>query len=344
VADSSPAEAGIAIRRVDGEGDRVTLEVGVDVGATSAQEGADPIAGARREHGQPARARAAEQSEEERLGAIVGVVGRREERALRGIRRRPKRCVARGAGSSLEIPPERDRDECPREGDVARPRERFGEIELRGGGLTQTVVDAMRDDGEIAVGAEPSEHVDERHRIGAAADRDEDARALRYEPRVAQQSAGEGDEGRGVRSSHAIEVSRAKRAAERGDGLLSDGGRGARRDLRELERFAELERLGVQITAARRGRVAERTTLGLRVELRAVFAREAELKLRRFVSQARVGDGLHFAPRLPRSRATTISTWLVCGNISNVSIARGTYPAAASGARSRPRVGASHET
>ncbi len=52
---------------------------------------------------------------------------------------------------------------------------RFGEVELGVRFGTKTVIDAVRDDRETERGLQRGEHVEERHRIGTSARRDEDA-------------------------------------------------------------------------------------------------------------------------------------------------------------------------
>lgn len=87
-----------------------------------------------------------------------------------------------------------------------------------------------------------------------------------------------------------------------------------------LERLAELEDRSAQVASPGRGRVPERAALGVGVEMNAILAGEAKLEPARLGDQPLVDMRLH---GLRRSTATTISTWLVCGNISNVSMARG---------------------
>ena len=60
-------------------------------------------------------------------------------------------------------------------------------------------------------------------------------------------------------------------------------------------------------------------------EMNAVFARETKSVMPSFVPEALVDFGLHVFVFLGRvnSSAITVSTWLVSGNISNVSIERG---------------------
>lgn len=95
-----------------------------------------------------------------------------------------------------------------------------------------------------------------------------------------------------------------------------------------------------QIVSPRCRRVGEGAALGRGIEMRAVLACEAEREASYLVRESIVDEGPHGRRR---SRATTVSTWLVCGNISNVAIEVGAYDASRV-ARSRPSVCASHET
>ncbi len=163
-----------------------------------------------------------------------------------------ERGMTRGAGARLDVPAARDLHHAAREGDAERRGERLCAVELDRRLLTQPVIDAVRVERQVERGRESREHVEQRHRVRAAAHRDEEPRA-------------------------ALEL-----------------------------RFA-----------------GERSP------------REGEDRRRRRP---------HFV--LPRANpsAATVSTWLVCGNISNASIAWSVYPASASVPRSRPSVTGSHET
>ena len=87
--------------------------------------------------------------------------------------------------------------------------------------------------------------------------------------------------------------------------------------LPELERFAQVEMRVAQIVSPRCRRVGEGAALGRGIEMRAVLACEAEREASYLVRESIVDEGPHGRRR---SRATTVSTWLVCGNISNVAI------------------------
>lgn len=79
------------------------------------------------------------------------------------------------------------------------------------------------------------------------------------------------------------------------------------------------------------------------IEVRASTAAEHQTKALRFVPELVVDEMLHDQARA-RSRRTTVSTWLVCGNSSTVVIEEIRSLAAKSGTRSRERVWGSQET
>jgi hypothetical protein len=74
VADPGAKKARVPVRGVDGVRERVAGDVRVDVGAASPAKGADPVAIDGREGGQAAGTGAAEDSHENGLRAVVGMV------------------------------------------------------------------------------------------------------------------------------------------------------------------------------------------------------------------------------------------------------------------------------
>ena len=125
---------------------------------------------ARRQHGEPARACAAEEAEQQRLGAIVGGVARRDRRARPPPRRRARAPRggrrARGPAGSRRARP------SPRvtaKGTPSGSASRAGDVELGGGAWR-----AGRDRRRAPAAACPSrlaqegEHVQERRRVGPA--------------------------------------------------------------------------------------------------------------------------------------------------------------------------------
>ncbi len=101
---------------------------------------------ARREHGQAPRARAAEEPEQQRLGAIVGGVARGDHACARRRPGAPERLVAGGARAGLEVGAGRDGDRAHREGHAEELGHRAGGVELCRGGGAQAMVDAVRHD------------------------------------------------------------------------------------------------------------------------------------------------------------------------------------------------------
>jgi hypothetical protein len=76
VANAGAEETRIPVRRIDGVRQRVAGDVLIDVGAACPIKGADPVAVEGREGGEAAGARTPEDSHEDGLGAVVGVVTR----------------------------------------------------------------------------------------------------------------------------------------------------------------------------------------------------------------------------------------------------------------------------
>jgi hypothetical protein len=143
-------EARIGVARVLGEGERVTTEMPQDVRSSGREERTDErrALGPRRARGkdrEPARARPAEQAEEEGLGAVVGGVAGRDD-----LRMRLRRSVAKGleagcAGSGLEVRARPDLNPGDREGHPFCLRHLPRELELRGRLRSEAVIDPVGD-------------------------------------------------------------------------------------------------------------------------------------------------------------------------------------------------------
>ena len=123
-------------------------QVREDVGATGAEHRPDEVARTRREAGEAARARASEQPEQDGLGAVVGVMGRRDRvgRDVRcGATKRGRAGVSR---SRLEISALGHVHLRHRERDLEIASERRGQRELVASLASQPVVHPVRDEGE----------------------------------------------------------------------------------------------------------------------------------------------------------------------------------------------------
>jgi hypothetical protein len=285
--------ARVAIRGVDGMREAVAGDVGLNVATPRPIERANAIAVARWQYGEAARPGASKKAKEHRLGAVVGVVAGRDSTCAHPSGRCPESVPTRGACARLEVTSGLHIHAGARKGDVERTRKSLDEVELRGRLRSKTMVDTVCKEAECESTAEQGEHVQHRRRVGTTAHRCENDRSARDQAAIPQCSAREGDERGRVRARH---------ARERGFST-------------ELKLLAKLELGSGQRLALRRGRVAERALqLGVPKRVGAVLAREAKMEMGGLAPQTRVHPGLHDL----RSSDTTLSTWLVCGNISNV--------------------------
>jgi hypothetical protein len=98
------------------------------------------------------------------------------------------------ARTRLQIAPPSDHDARPCEGDIECSSKRLGGVELDGAFGAETVIDPVGEQAECALGPQPSEHVEEGHRVGTAAHRDEHPSPRRYQSVGAQGGSNEGDE------------------------------------------------------------------------------------------------------------------------------------------------------
>ena len=201
-ANAHAEETGVAVRGVRGERNRVTGDVGVNGGAGSPNEGANEVTCARGEDREAAGAGAAEEAQEHGLGPIVAVVrGRDERRAGRGGPG-AQGLVTEDARPLLEVPTVRQFYARSSERDVQGAREVGGKVELLRRFRPEAMVDPLGDEGVADPFAEKREDVQERHRVGATADRDEDALAAGEQLLLADRACGDGEQGRGVRGGH----------------------------------------------------------------------------------------------------------------------------------------------
>jgi hypothetical protein len=111
--------------------------------APGAKHWSNSDAGARRQDSQAPRSRAAEQANQERLGAIVGVVGGRDPVGSRFDPSSVQRCVPCVPCARLEISaiPELQATACEFHAQLAG--EALREVELGAGFMSQTMVDAV---------------------------------------------------------------------------------------------------------------------------------------------------------------------------------------------------------
>ena len=123
-------------------------------------------------------ARAAEESEEDRLGAIVGVVTGGDDAC--GDRRGGglERVVASLPRACLNVSPFFDIDHRARERDDEGAREFLRSVQLPRSFGPQSVINAVCEEDVPDVVPQRGEHVEKRHRVGPAAHGDEHAIAL----------------------------------------------------------------------------------------------------------------------------------------------------------------------
>jgi hypothetical protein len=183
--DARPEEARIGIRGIPSVGDTMTGEVCEHVRASRPEQGTDDrdVVCARgrrpgREDRQPAEACASEKPHHERLGAVLRVMPRGDRR-VSGARRLDERAPASRAGARLEVRPAPHRQARAFERNAEALRGALGKIELRGRLVAKTMVHAERDDRQACSRSDAREDVEQGHRIGAAAHRDEQGRARR---------------------------------------------------------------------------------------------------------------------------------------------------------------------
>ncbi len=204
-----PEKARVPVRRIVGGGQRVTCEMRTHVRAARTEEGTYELErrpvlrssamargqrstrGQYREAGRPC---AAEEAEEERLGAVVCVV-RRGDRRRAGRACRPReRGEALLPRASVHVASGRDDDAGAREGNTDSRRDLLREIQLRGRRFAEAVVDAVGDHPQSELAREPRRDVEERDRVRPAARRDEERLAPRQGRLAAQRAAREGQE------------------------------------------------------------------------------------------------------------------------------------------------------
>ena len=145
------------------------------------------------------RAGAPEQTQEDGLGAVVGVVGGRDARDPDAGGLRAKGDEARRAGAGLEVAAGCDGDAGAPERHLELAGEGFRPVELSRGLRSQPVVDAVREQLVADGAAQAGQHVEQGHRIGASAHGREHACSPSEQPFVDDGAAGNREQGGGVR-------------------------------------------------------------------------------------------------------------------------------------------------
>jgi hypothetical protein len=203
-ADADAEEARVAVGGVERERNFVPSDVGVDRAARGPEHRADEVPGAGWQHGETARAGAAEKPEEHRLGAILEVMCSRDRAAARARRRGSERFIAGGSRARLEVPSRGDMDHRPLERDSQPVREFRHEVQFGRRTGANSVIHSVRRDGSPELRTEGREDVEEGHRIRPSAHGDENAVPAREEPLVANRARHEGEQCRGMGAGHEL--------------------------------------------------------------------------------------------------------------------------------------------
>jgi hypothetical protein len=121
-------------------------QVGEDISPASADERPDEVAGARGEHGEPPGACAAQHTQKDSLGAVVGVVAGRDDLCADAGRLGSKRFRATLSSPRLEISPRRHIEVRTGHRDLKRSRHLLGQVELGRRLGAKSMVHAMGND------------------------------------------------------------------------------------------------------------------------------------------------------------------------------------------------------
>ena len=173
---SGPEVARVAVRRIAGERNGVACAVIEDGLARGANERTDSgetrRRGGRRAWGQRREtewARAAQESYEHRLGAIVGVVTGGDDARRNHPSGGLERVVATSSRTCLEVSTFGDVDRGAIERDVEGPREFRSRVQLERSFGSKAVIDAVGKQNVPDVVPQNREHVEKRHGVGPAA-------------------------------------------------------------------------------------------------------------------------------------------------------------------------------
>ena len=273
-AHSGAQKARVPVRRIAAIWNPVTSDMGLHVGAAGVEDGPDPVAVDGRKDAKSARTCSPEHPHEHRLGSVVGVMSRRYPGRRGASGRRPKRVPPCGAGPCLEIAARGYPDPGALERHVEGPREALGGVQLSRSLCPEAVVDPVGEEAERQLAAQEGEDVEKGHRVGSAADGDDDGRPSSDEPVLAHGGSREGDERGRMR---------------------------ARQASPELEDLAKLDLDPEERVTPGGGGIVHRASAGVSVEVRAILARETKLVSRHLEAKSVVDEGLQ-RPR--RSRAT----------------------------------------
>jgi hypothetical protein len=198
----NPQESPILVRGIVCIWNSVASEVPNHVRFPGSDHRPDAVSVLGGKHGEPYRRGAVQESDEDGLRAIVGVVSRCDA-ARRGLS-----CglleggTARVAGSGLEVCPCSDVHSATPERHAEPFGERFRQIELAASLRAEAVIHAVGHEGQPESSGEDREHMEERTRVAPTARRNQDAFAA-FEPAlVTERALRETNQGWRVRARH----------------------------------------------------------------------------------------------------------------------------------------------
>jgi hypothetical protein len=189
-----PKKAWIAVRGIAAKWNAVTPNVSLDVGPSRAEHGANPVAVEDWKDAQVPRARAPEDAHEHGLGSVVGMMPSRDSLCAGERGGGSQGLPPSGPRARLQVAARRDDDPRPIEWHLEGTREGLRQVQLSRSLDPEAVVDPVSEQPECPFAAEQAEDMEQRHRVGSAADRNEHRRASADESVVAHGGAHEGDQ------------------------------------------------------------------------------------------------------------------------------------------------------
>jgi hypothetical protein len=147
--------------------------VGVDVDAASLEERSDAVTVSRRQHREPSQAGAAQDTHEDRLRPVIGVMARSDAVSPHPVRRFTQGSPARFTSARFEVATSFDDDAGPLEGHVERTGKHRDPVEFSSALDAETVVDAMGEETETGSASKASQYVEKGNGIRSTAHRGE---------------------------------------------------------------------------------------------------------------------------------------------------------------------------
>lgn len=138
-----PKKAGIAVGGIGGVRNAVTPHVSLDVGPPRAKHGANPVAVEGWKDAQVPRARAPKNAHEHRLGAVFGVMSRRDPLRSSPSGRRSQGVPPCAASARLQVASRSNDELRPVERHLERTREALRKVQLSRGRASEAMVDPV---------------------------------------------------------------------------------------------------------------------------------------------------------------------------------------------------------